>query len=81
MGSNLINFKETNQVTLEIPNLYIRAGVYDLRVQTGIGTSRANQFDTIEKATSIQVLPGKLWEDGGLNRPGNFAILPGEYQF
>jgi lipopolysaccharide transport system ATP-binding protein len=80
MGSDFSDLEAKNQITLEIPNLYIRAGVYDLRVQTGIGTRREDHFDTIENSVSIQVLPGKIWKKGSLNRPGNFAVLPGEFK-
>jgi lipopolysaccharide transport system ATP-binding protein len=81
MGSDFSDLKAKNQITLEIPKLYIRAGVYNLRVQTGIGTRPEDRFDTIENAVSIQVLPGKIWKKGSLNRPGNYAVLPGEFQF
>ena len=80
MGSNLSDFSNKNEITLEIPNLFIRSGIYDLRVQTGIGTNRESHLDTIENAATLQVLPGKLWSDGIVNRPGNFAILPGEFK-
>jgi lipopolysaccharide transport system ATP-binding protein len=80
MGSDFSGLKAKNQITLEIPKLYIRAGVYNLRVQTGIGTRREDHFDTIENSVSIQVLPGKIWKKGSLNRPGNFAVLPGEFK-
>jgi lipopolysaccharide transport system ATP-binding protein len=80
MGSDFSTLKNMNEITLEIPNLYLRAGVYDVTVQTGIGTGRKNRFDTVTNASSLQVLPGKIWEDGTINRPGNYAILPGEYK-
>lgn len=79
MGSDFVKFKNSNNIYLVIPNFNIRAGVYNIRVQTGMGPRREDHFDTIENAASIQILPGKIWEDGLLNRPGNFAILPGNY--
>lgn len=80
MGTEFFSLKNTNVITLEIPNVYLRAGSYNITVQTGIGTKREEQFDTIEKASTIQVLPGKIWEEGTLNRPGNYAVLPGEFK-
>lgn len=81
MGFNFSGLKQSNKITLVIPNLYLRAGVYDIKVQTGIGTRREDFFDSIEKASTIQVLPGKIWESGNQNRPGNFAILPGRFSY
>jgi lipopolysaccharide transport system ATP-binding protein len=80
MGANLSQLQDVNEIILEIPNFYIRAGVYDIKVQTGTGTRREDQYDNIEKAATINVLPGKMWKNGGLNRPGNFAVLPGEFK-
>ncbi len=80
MGSVFDNFNRSNEITLEIPNLFLRAGSYDLRVQTGVGPKREDHFDTIEKAATLQILPGKIWKNGVLNRAGSFAILPGEYK-
>jgi lipopolysaccharide transport system ATP-binding protein len=81
MGSTLNAFNYKEEVMLEVPKIYLRAGSYDLRVQIGIGTGREGRFDSIEKAASIQVLPGKIWDNGILNRPGNFAVIPGEFKF
>lgn len=80
MASDLSNFEIKNEIVLVIPNLYIRAGLYNLRVQTGIGVKRDDQFDTIENAELVQVLPGKIWKEGIVNRPGSYAILPGEFK-
>jgi homopolymeric O-antigen transport system ATP-binding protein len=79
MGSDFSVFKNKNTIELEIPNLFIRAGVYTLRVQIGVGTRKEDHYDTIEEAASLQILSGKVWEHGLLNRPGNYAILPGVY--
>jgi len=80
MGSNLTSFTDKNEITLEIPNLFIRSGLYDIRVQTGLGTRREDFFDVIEKAVTLEILPGRIWEDGNLNRAGNHAILPGTFK-
>lgn len=80
MGSDFSNLKKNNFIDLIIPQMYLRAGVYDIRVQIGIGTRRENRFDTIEKAASLQILPGKIWDEGSLNRSGSFAVLPGEFK-
>ena len=79
MGSDFVKFENSNNIYLIIPNFNIRAGVYNLRVQTGIGSRKEDHFDTIENVASIQILPGRLWENGQINRPGNFAILPGNF--
>ncbi len=80
MGSDFSNFDKSNFIDLEIPKMYLRAGVYDLRVQIGIGKNKEGRFDTIEKAASLQILPGKIWQEGKINRPGNFAVFPGEFK-
>tara|TARA_B100000508_G_scaffold141097_1_gene146972 strand:- start:64388 stop:65677 length:1290 start_codon:yes stop_codon:yes gene_type:complete len=80
MNSSFMTLKDKNKITLEIPNLYLRAGIYDIRVQTGSGPRRESHYDTISHAASIQVLQGYLWENGKLNRPGSFAIIPGKYE-
>ncbi|MFD2698625.1 ABC transporter ATP-binding protein [Mesonia sediminis] len=77
MGVSLKSLETKDEITLEIPHLYLRAGVYDILTQLGIGTAQAEFIDVIDSANSIQILPGKLWPEGKLNRPGNFAVLPG----
>ncbi|SDW83733.1 ABC transporter ATP-binding protein [Aequorivita viscosa] len=79
MGSDFSNLSSRNFIDLVIPNIYLRGGVYNLRIQTGIGTRREDHFDTIEEAATLHILPGNLWLNGKLNRPGNYAILPGKY--
>ncbi|MEX1190550.1 MAG: ABC transporter ATP-binding protein [Brumimicrobium sp.] len=80
MGSDFMGFESNTEIILEIPNVYLRSGVYDIRVQTGEGPQRENHFDTIENVASIQVLQGSIWENGKLNRPGNYAVIPGQYK-
>lgn len=80
MGSKLHDFHIKNEIHLEIPRLLLRAGIYDIRVQTGMGVKREDHFDTIERAATIQVLQGKLWDSGRLNRAGNYAVLPGKFR-
>lgn len=80
MGSVFHNLEKSNFIDLEIPQIYLRAGVYSLRVQTGMGTNRPDHFDTIENASLLHILPGKIWSEGRLNRSGNYAVLPGFFK-
>lgn len=82
MGSDFTSLATTDKVVLNIPHFNLRAGTYFVRVQVqvGSGAEPSTFFDIIEKAASIQILPGKIWEAGKLNRPGKYAVLPGEFE-
>lgn len=81
MGFSFGNLENRDYFDLVIPQLYLRGGLYTLRILiTEYDTSQENFVDLIENAISINVLQGDLWQSGKLNRKGNFAIIPGEFK-
>jgi len=81
MGSDLAYVEESDVIKLYIPNLYLRADTYAITLQLcDDGANRSGFVDLIEFAATFNVLGGDLWDVGSVNRPGNFAIFPGEFQ-
>jgi lipopolysaccharide transport system ATP-binding protein len=65
-----------------IPNLYLRANTYSIKLLAFYKSTRAEDtLDIIEKATRITVLNGDLWEVGNINRNGAYSIFPGQFIF
>ena len=55
--------------------------MYDVTFQLSLGSTRTEDFiDVLEKAISIDVLPGDIWKSGKLNRLGNYAILHSNFE-
>ncbi|APY00737.1 ABC transporter ATP-binding protein [Lacinutrix venerupis] len=80
-GFNFFNLENKDYFDLIIPNLYLRAGNYRIRLLiTEFDTKPNNFIDLIENAVSINVLAGDLWNTGNFNREGNHAILPGNFE-
>lgn len=82
MAADFRYLENTDRVILKIPRFNLRAGTYYIRVQVQEGKVQgpSTRFDFIERAASILVLPGKIWEGGKLNRSGKYAILPGQFE-
>lgn len=79
-GFNFNSLKDKNYFELVVPKLYLRAGVYGIRVFiTEHDTRPENFIDLIENAITLNVLPGDVWNTGRFNRSGNYAILPGNF--
>jgi len=80
MGFNFEKLNDSDCFELEIPNLYLRAGEYSLRLfSSNIDTQQNNFLDVIENVSNLTVLQGDLWKSGKLNRPGASMILPGDF--
>src|SRR5690606_29113344 len=79
MGVSLHELAKNNFIELEIPNFYLRAGTYNLRVLITENDTRVENFvDLIENAAIINVMAGDLWKTGKLNRKGSTAVFPGK---
>ncbi len=79
MGYNLKELEQNKFIELEIPNFYLRAGSYNLRILITENDTQAENFvDLIENAATINVLAGDLWKSGKLNRKGSTAVFPGK---
>ncbi len=80
MNSDFSSIETNGFLVLSIPNLYLRAGLYNLTIQVGDGSTKIEDFiDFIENAAQINVLPGDIWNIGKPNRSGNFGIFPANY--
>lgn len=82
MGVTFESLANQDYFYLQIPNLYIRSGLYTLRVLlTEEDTSAENFIDMLEYVKNLNVLPGDIWHTGKSNRAGSAAILPAEIEF
>ena len=81
MGTDFTKFKDKDYIDLVIPHFNLRGGIYDLSYQLSKGTTNIEDFiDALEKAIDLDVLPGDVWKSGKLNRTGNYAILPSNFE-
>jgi len=81
MGTDFSLLKDKDYIDLVVPHFNLRGGMYDLTFQLSLGSTRVEDFiDVVEKAIDIDVLPGDIWRSGKLNRTGNYAILPSNYE-
>ncbi len=81
MGTDFSLLKDKDYIDLVVPHFNLRGGMYDLTFQLSLGSTRVEDFiDVVEKAIDIDVLPGDIWKSGKLNRTGNYAILPSNYE-
>ena len=81
MGISFDNLENQDYFDLIIPNLYLRSGIYNLRILITENDTHPNNFvDLVENASSINVYAGDLWNSGKLNRKGFYGIIPGIYQ-
>jgi lipopolysaccharide transport system ATP-binding protein len=80
MNTNFLFLEESNVFRLEIPNLYLRAETYNIRVLLAeVDFDENNFLDVVENVKSLEVLQGYIWENGKFNRKGSYAILPGNF--
>ena len=78
MGFSFADLEHADAFELEIPNFYLRARNYNLRILITENDTNAHNFiDLIENAATLSVLAGDIWNSGKLNRKGSVAILPG----
>ncbi len=81
MGFKFTDLANQDYFELEIPKLLLRAETYTLRILISEkATSREHFVDLVENAASINVLAGDFWSSGRLNRPGSFAVIPGDFK-
>ncbi len=74
MGFTFNELEITNNFELEIPNVYLREGIYDLRIViTEIDTSPLNFVDVIDNVATINVLPGDIWNSGKTKQKGQYS--------
>jgi len=80
MDYSFNNLENQDYFYLKIPNLYLRAANYSLRIMLSETDTHHNNFiDVIEKVIDVNVLPGDIWKTGIINRKGHSAIIPGEF--
>lgn len=80
MGYSFKKLQDKNTFELVIPNLYLRARDYNLRVIiTEKDTNPHNFIDIIENAAGLTVLAGDIWKSGKLNRKSSMVVLPGHF--
>lgn len=80
MQSDFSKVIENGYIDLNIPSLYLRAGIYYITFQlSDLSTNEDGFYDIVEKAAEITILQGDLWGVGKNNRAGNFAVFPGVY--
>ncbi|WP_204346114.1 ABC transporter ATP-binding protein [Psychroserpens algicola] len=80
MGFTFDDLEHTDTFELEIPNLYLRARDYSLRVLITENDTNAHNFiDLIENAALLSILAGDIWNSGKLNRKSSIAVLPGSF--
>jgi lipopolysaccharide transport system ATP-binding protein len=81
MGTDFAKFQDKDYIDLVIPHFNLRGGMYDVTFQLSLGSTRVEDFiDVVEKAIFVDVLPGDIWKSGKLNRLGNYAILPSNFE-
>jgi lipopolysaccharide transport system ATP-binding protein len=81
IGTNFAKLLNSNSFKLKIPNLYLRGGIYSLRIVITEGSTRPEDFiDIIDNVAKIEVLQGDIFGIGRANRKLNQVILPGLYE-
>lgn len=82
MNEEFSNLKSQDFFYLKIPNLNLRGGHYSIRVLLSEqNTNAVNFLDVIENTIDFIILPGDIYKSGKINRNGNAAILPANFQF
>lgn len=80
MGVKFDNVENKGTIFLKIPRLLLRAENYSIKLFASInGTGYENILDSIECASTIQVLPGDFWKSGKQNRAGSYGLMDGQF--
>ncbi|MCF6182624.1 ABC transporter ATP-binding protein [Lutibacter sp.] len=81
MGAEFDNLKDSNNLKLRIPSLFLRGGEYNIRVVIAEGGTRKENFlDMMDNVASINILPRDIYNVGKINRSLNQAILIGYFE-
>ena len=81
IGANFDNLNKKDNFKLRIPNLYLRGGIYSIRIVITEGSTRPEDFiDILENVAKIEILQADLFGIGKANRKLNQVILPGIYE-
>lgn len=81
MNTDFEDVSKNGYIDLNIPKLYLRAGIYYITFQlSDLSTNADGFYDIVERAAEITVLQGDLWEVGKNNRSGFQAIIPGDFK-
>ena len=71
---------KTNQCFLEIPELLLRGGTYNIRLFASYQDTRTeNICDSIENAASLHVISSDFWKTGKVIRSDRSAIFSAKY--
>lgn len=77
MNCDLSGLRSGNSVVVDVPQLLLRAGNYNLTIHLGEGSTAVSDFvDYVENAAKLEVIPGDFWNKGRANRDGEYAIIP-----
>ena len=80
MGAKFDNVENKGIIYLKIPRLLLRAENYSIKLFASInGTGLENILDSVESASTIQVLPGDFWKSGKQNRAGSYGLMDGQF--
>ncbi len=80
MGVKFEEIENDGTIFLKIPKLLLRAENYSIKLFASInGTGAENILDSIESASTIQVLPGDFWKSGKQNRAGSYGLMDGQF--
>ena len=80
MGKNFSFLQNNGTLNLNIPEFLLRGGQYSVRLFASYnGSSEESVCDNIENAIRLTVISSDLWNSGQTIRPGNYAVLKGEY--
>lgn len=80
MGTNFSFLKNNGTLNLGVPEFLLRGGRYSVRLfASNNGTLEECICDNIENATRLTVISSDFWKSGQTIRPGNYAVLKGEY--
>ena len=77
MNCDLKGLEDGNSVVIDVPNMLLRGGNYNLTIHLGEGSTAVSDFvDYVENAAKLEVIPGDFWNKGRANRDGEYAIIP-----
>ncbi len=80
MGTKFSFLKHNGTLNLHIPEFLLRGGHYSIRLFAAYnGTLEECICDAIENAIRLTVISSDFWKSGQTIRPGNYAVLKGEY--